>query len=260
MLPWRIGANSTKETGLPVTIPPNAKDTDFVVGQWHDGQTTVVKSMTYGKLKELSRSNRGQSCGIEYEIEGKETKHRIVLVQKIDRRLLLIMREQNKQICEVKLSAFAPIQDETKRIASNHPATVAALKIMIPLAEGFAKGSLMRTELFKKRDELLADAGIQTWAAKKAKVKQPPATPPPKIARKRPAAAEADEPDDKGVEETETRKRRDSAAKPASSSGGASGSRGFFDAPPPPLTDAFDHVVAFFGGTYDHVLTFGGRT
>ena len=138
--------------------------------------------MTYGKLKELSKTSRAVGSGVEYETEAVQTKHRIILTQKVDRRLLLTMREQGKQVCEVKLASFGTIANEKIRIESNHPAMQAALKVMIPLTIEFAKGTIQRSQLAAKRDECLAAAGIDVPRSAKTTAALP-GRPPAEVAK-----------------------------------------------------------------------------
>jgi hypothetical protein len=84
------------------------------------------------------------------------SKHALVIRQRVDRRLLLCLFEQSRQILQVNLGSFGDIDDEARQQDLKHPAVIAGLQMMLPIAELYAAGKLQRKELTKARDNAMA--------------------------------------------------------------------------------------------------------
>ena len=155
MLPWRQLGHKSKETGLPITIGAD----EVVMGEWPDGHKHAIPGITSQVLKHLLYK-KCMHAGNMYETEHKETRHKIALVQKVDRSLLMAITEQSKQVLMVRMNLFGAIQDEGRRLAADDPVCKAAYDFMMPILEKFASGSVSRAELIPLRNAELMKLGL----------------------------------------------------------------------------------------------------
>jgi hypothetical protein len=161
MLPWREVPGGDREVGLPCKIPKKINCTDKVSAEWPDGSIAKLP-ISYGELQALDveRKHGGPQPGNLLELEVAATKHKLSILQKVDRHLLLIITEQARQICMVKVSLFGEVKDETARLKNDDPVLKRALDFMSMLAKEYAAGNVRRTELADKRNEMLTKMGI----------------------------------------------------------------------------------------------------
>jgi hypothetical protein len=155
MLPWREVPGGDREVGLPCKIPKKINCTD------KDGSIAKLP-ISYGELQALDveRKHGGPQPGNLFELEVESTKHKLAILQKVDRHLLLILSEQSRQICMVKVSLCGGVADEMARLKHDDPVLQRALACMSKLAKIYASGTTRRTELNDKRNELLNEMGI----------------------------------------------------------------------------------------------------
>ncbi len=93
---------------------PDAADEDPVLGRWPDGDQHPIVECSHGRLKMLLHKKRRPGSGDLYDIEHAKSQHRITLMQKIDRRLLVIMREQDRQVCMVGANVLGKFQRKAR--------------------------------------------------------------------------------------------------------------------------------------------------
>ena len=156
-LPYRRRAGEEKETGLPIKLPHERADDDEVVGEWPDGHTHVIPGVTFGQLRSFKPTAR---TGVYYEKEHASTLHRITIVQKVDRSLLLAINEQDRQILMVKLNLFGHIDDEKVRLQRGDPVLQAGLEFMATIADRYVRDEIKRRDLKDVRNSALLDKGI----------------------------------------------------------------------------------------------------
>jgi hypothetical protein len=161
MLPWREVPGQRRECGLPCTVPKKANVTDKVIANWPDG-TSAKLDITYGDLQalDIERKHGGPQAGNLAELEVQATKHKLAILQKVDRNLLVILTEQNKQLCMVKVSVFGAVADEKRRLPNDDPVVQKAKQFMLELAKQYAAGTVRKSELNVKRNEALWKMGL----------------------------------------------------------------------------------------------------
>ena len=84
------------------------------------------------RLKEVL--GRSSSTGDLWVGTHNQTKHKIVLKQRVDRVLLLSLYEQERHVLQVPVSSFGPNESEHVQLDREHPTLKKALAMMIPLA------------------------------------------------------------------------------------------------------------------------------
>jgi hypothetical protein len=139
---------------VPIIASAAAK-ASFVIACWPDGHSAAIPSLTVSKYEALARAVYG-SPGTCWEGMCEGSKHALVIRQRVDRRLLLCLFEQSRQILQVNLGSFGDIDDEARQQDLKHPAVIAGLQMMLPIAELYAAGKLQRKELTKARDNAMA--------------------------------------------------------------------------------------------------------
>ena len=88
------------EPGLPIDVDKDEDDADVVVAEWPDSFKAEISDLTFGRLRVCFLQQRltSSSVGDLLVLQHSETKHSIVVRQKVDRSLLLVAYEQNLQI------------------------------------------------------------------------------------------------------------------------------------------------------------------
>ena len=81
------------------------------------------------------------------------THHRIKIAQRLDKRLLLSLYEQDKQVCSMYMGTFGIIEDEHERLPNDSDIVKKVMNVMQPIAEKFASNKAERAELYELRDE-----------------------------------------------------------------------------------------------------------
>ena len=166
MLPMRSklgdGGNAAQEPGrLHID---GLEPTDNALGQWPDGITGDL-GVTVSFIQGLSRASSSSQKTPLWAGIHQLTKHDISIVQKQDRRLLLCINEQARQICMVRVDAFdkegemLDVDGEQKRKPDNDPIIQKALAFLTPIAQEFCEGRLEKGDLNKLKKERLT--GIQ---------------------------------------------------------------------------------------------------
>ena len=125
-LPWRRrGDDGHVELGLPLVRSSTLGDDDLAVGEWPDGFTTQIPGL---RQKDIGvQSRKRHVVGELFSMEHSVTHNAIGIKQKVDRRLLMCVTEQGKQILMVKMCLWGNIENENHVVASSHPAAVGAL-------------------------------------------------------------------------------------------------------------------------------------
>ena len=115
LLGWRakVDTPDDKELSLPLNeIWEDGKapdDTILVVAQWYDNHNAETPGLTWGRLRKMQADRQSSSPAFGNILEGtqKETKHKITVSQRVDRRLLMCMYEQESLVCSINIGDFA---------------------------------------------------------------------------------------------------------------------------------------------------------
>jgi hypothetical protein len=174
MLAYRVprGKTETKknrEMSLPVTVKPDTNLTSTVQATWLDGSVGEIPGLLYSVISDLQRSSgsHGSCLGVLWEGTHTANNNRVTIKQVVDHNLLLSLYEQGSHKCCLRLDYFGfEISDQHKQLPQDHPALTAGLKIMIKVAEEFCQNKIDRTELKRRKDGLLEEAGAGLSKAK----------------------------------------------------------------------------------------------
>ena len=115
MLPTRsLRGGGKPEPGLPPGDgPANAE----VRALLHDGMSAGILGFTYGNLKLLCREGAAKhaALGSFFETEHHESRHKLSVQQLVDRKLLMVVMGQEKQILQVNMDLWAEIADQHRQ-------------------------------------------------------------------------------------------------------------------------------------------------
>ena len=148
LLPWRRSSSKAdKDLGLPIEVHPSMDSSATAVAEWPCGFRRTIPGLTWGELRKKTSgrvSNSSSGSGLHFSAEQVGTKHAITISQRLDRRLLLSLYEQSRQVLQLPISMFGPVTDEFAKVADDSPALMRAMDIMLPIAKDFAAGLLKR--------------------------------------------------------------------------------------------------------------------
>jgi hypothetical protein len=179
---------------LPLKLSDVAGDT--VKAKFIDDEVLRAVPGLSTKRLSLMLASRSGSSSVGPLWTGNQigTKHKITVHQKVDRHLLLVMFEQTRQVCQLRLDSFGPLSDQAQQLPREHESIVQGLKILVPIAERFCAGELVRDDLKAARDQAMSGtaSGSASVPRPKAKVGDPQPRPKAKGEKQtKTAAAEA---------------------------------------------------------------------
>ena len=110
------------ELSFPIKTK-DLSDDAAVTAYFADGDSWVVAGWTAGRLQK----NRPNSDSKLWTATQAETEHSLSIAQKADRKLLLVLNEQGRQVLQVDVSRFGslpemPAPDRAKIIPNEHGA------------------------------------------------------------------------------------------------------------------------------------------
>ena len=157
----RLGAAlGTPEPSLPVnTELPRGSDAELVVAEWHDGYSARITDFTWSQLLLLTReATKPKSSIVFYETEHALNNHKLQIVQKVDRKLLMVINEQGRQVLQVNMDQFGELGDQRKQVSWDHPCAQRAGAFLREICDVYAQGKLSRAGLKRARSERLMSA------------------------------------------------------------------------------------------------------
>jgi hypothetical protein len=119
-----------------------------------------------------SRSSKG--AGELWRGLHKDTQHDVVIRQKVDRHLLLIMVEQSKQITQVFMHSFGRVHDERVQLPVEDVVCQDAVRFLAIIAKKYCDGELTRDQLSNEKDKMMKAEGLVNHPAL---MKRPAAAP-----------------------------------------------------------------------------------
>ena len=156
-LAWRASSTDAKRR-KEYSKPPQAdgEPTVAAVCRFDDGDEYRVADMTCEQWQASQKRTRPSDAPM-WEGEHSLRHHRVHVDQRVDRRLLLSMYEQSRQVLRIKVGQFGPLEGaQPCKVPRNSPALKAAMTVMQPLAEGWCTGKYAdNAALRAARDELL---------------------------------------------------------------------------------------------------------
>jgi hypothetical protein len=160
------------EPSLPLTVPDLSDDTDIVQAEWMtDPLIHEVPGLTIKRLKLLVNRGGSSYCGELWASTHAVTKHKISIQQRVDRNLLLSLFEQTRQILQIRIDLFGPIEDQRSQLPKDSDFVKKSLSFMQPIAEKYCRGDLCKDDLKNARDVAIKELGLVS--IKKAAMKRP---------------------------------------------------------------------------------------
>ena len=163
LLGWRqLSAGGRPEFSLPPSAAGN--DDDMLEISWSDGLKWKCTDCTVGMFKQVATRRGQQMTGGEGNLwtgYHAASKNEVSIAQRVDRKLLMSVYLQTRQVLQVRMSIFGKIEDESAQVASDHPACVGALAFLTPIAVRFAAGEIAAAQLYPTRDAELVSLGLK---------------------------------------------------------------------------------------------------
>ena len=143
---WRSHKNR-KDVAERMEIPDGAKDHDQVIAHWSDGHLWKVPDVTVLEYRGwMSQSRKAVPEVFEYYVgEHCVSKHKLVVKPRTDRKALICLFEQGRQILQCSVERFATTEhpDKAEKLAAD---------FMVKIAERYSKDDLKITDLKNTRD------------------------------------------------------------------------------------------------------------
>ena len=135
---------------------------DLLKAKWPDGIELIcpgvmVKQYTALTSREL-RVKKG--TGMLVEFTHVDTKHLISVQQRVDRKLLMSVYDQGRQILMVNQDLFGAVENQHVQQDLDSRSLQACLKFMTDIAENYAAGRIPKESLKEVRDERLHSLGL----------------------------------------------------------------------------------------------------
>jgi hypothetical protein len=148
LLPVRYRDGGLRDPGLPLDMAACVQS-GVVTADWIDGSCHKL-DLSIDVLQSLVRK---QSRGTLWSTTMPGSGHTLTLHQKVDRALLLLLVEQSRQVCMVKIRLFGAVEDERQQLPRESPVLQAAIDFLVGIATSYASGSIARENLLKVRDD-----------------------------------------------------------------------------------------------------------
>jgi len=142
-LAWRRPAQDPEapiELAAPITAQAlnGLGESDAVLATFAGGVRLAIAEMSVRRWKALTKQT---VRAVLWEKEAMDTKHRVHIAQRTDRKLLCSVYEQGRQVCAVNTEDFGTLPEPQPSVVPvGHPALTAAVDFLIPLAELFCQG------------------------------------------------------------------------------------------------------------------------
>ena len=160
MIPMRkpTAPDKSKEPWEPGVLMDfqNSADTELAQAKWPDGFVGELP-VQISYLKGLQRKSGGgnqSAVGMENVWEGTHctTNHKVRVAQRTDRSLLMVIYEQARQICQVRVDAFDKnMSEQVQRLPADHPVIVMAGEFMTTIAKDFCEDKIKKEDLLEAR-------------------------------------------------------------------------------------------------------------
>ena len=154
-LGWRRASpQSRKKPSLPLVHDPQEDPDAPIIAKWDDGSEHSIP-LTQGQLADFGAAKeKAKSAGTLWTMQQEGTNHTLVIKQQVDRRLLIVLREQSKQVLQMNVRDFGEVEDETRQLPGDDPTLVKALAQMTIIGELYAANKIERCQLKEKKGEL----------------------------------------------------------------------------------------------------------
>ena len=149
-------AGGPAELSLPLTV---ASTNGVVVARWPDGNQREVPGLTNSKLATLLARGTDHSRCIVWTGIQVGTSHKVTIRQRPEKKLYLALYEQQRQVLQVAMDWFGPVNG-VEKLADDDPTLLDAIAFMVPIAMDFCSNKIGRADLRATRNSALKAAGI----------------------------------------------------------------------------------------------------
>jgi len=164
LLPMRREQGGKKkpwEAGCPIDVGDRSRlDYWWIKATWPDGFTATL-TKTYGDLRaQLPVNNRSMDVlGSKLILEGthKATKNAVKLDQRVGRKLLIVIYEQNRQILQCNVEEFGPCANGNQRLPETDETLIKAFDFMKPIYDLYIKDEVAKDELVNLKIKMLEE-------------------------------------------------------------------------------------------------------
>ena len=154
------GKKKITEPSYALEVPTECADSDPVVAHWPDETLAILPGVSAAKIRAASNKISRKGEGVLFEATMKDTKHKITIMQRVDRKLLLSLYEQQMQRLSVNLDVWGKIEDQHVQLCASDPILQQGLAYLKPFAEDYAAGKVARAELKSHRDSQMKREGL----------------------------------------------------------------------------------------------------
>ena len=149
------------DLSMPVVAPSGADDSEAIVAKWPDGETHIITDLTWGQLRGLQvRAPGAVGAGPLWAGETHDTHHALKIEQRVGRSLLMSLREQSRQVLQLRQDIFGEVKDHSKQLHAEDPTCKAALAFLVDLATDYAEGKVPLESLKQERGCRLKKLGL----------------------------------------------------------------------------------------------------
>ena len=155
------GKKKPWEAGCPIDVGDRSNlDHSWIKATWPDGyQATLQK--TYGDLRaQLPLNSKSMDVlGSKLILEGthKATNNAVKLDQRVDRKLLIVIYEQNRQILQCNVEEFGPCANGNQRLPETDETLIKAFDFMKPIYDRYIKDDVAKDELVNLKIKMLEE-------------------------------------------------------------------------------------------------------
>jgi hypothetical protein len=170
MLPLRKALEDKEwEAGLLESID-GLGDDEHARGKWPDGMSLELPEKA-SFIRNLSRTNKTNGAGSGHFWQGihKQASHNVSVQQRVDRNLLMSVQEQSRQVAQVRIDSFGPVDDQTQRLSWKHQAAIDAGEFMKALAQDYCDDKIKKEDLNETKNQRLKEHVSAAKAAARPK-------------------------------------------------------------------------------------------
>ena len=147
---------------LKDTIESDLLPTDLVKAKWPDGSELYVPGITVKQFNAmLTREVKLQTgTGILKSLTHKLSKQLVSVQQRVDRKLLIVIFDQGRQVLMINMDLFGPVVNHHVQELPDSVTLVKAVAFITKIADRYAAGEIAKDDLKAVRDKMLIDEGL----------------------------------------------------------------------------------------------------
>ena len=157
----RYAGDPGPEFCLPFVFGGEIPDDLPVIARWPDGDFWQVPDIT---VRDTKKPNANESEPL-WKGQHKGTHNKLCLVQKPDRNLLLVLEEQSRSVCQIRVDKFGELPGpQPARVQLDVASLQGCLAFMTAIAILYEGDEIERSQLYNLRDRMLQERDIHLAA------------------------------------------------------------------------------------------------